>query len=433
MRQSRRSNEWSNFQQYCLYGRLPPEAETICQWQGHFPKNQLFTATVMHALAMCSGAVNTVRCEGEADRVVASAATGRPDHYVLGSDSDYCFFPGLNYVPLQSLGAGGRKSTVTATVLRRRDVADSLDLPDEGALVELAILLGNDYIDPATAQLDEWHCCKSINKKTDKILDFVRSRGKGYRVTSVSEDTEEALRFIRMLYNLESLNEFPFASPDGGDEEEEAPQSSTLRPSIPKGIDMSLAQVRPLIDGSVKDAVLRCLEAFLDQHGEGSFMTHEHLDAYRQLNLDGVDDPKLSDSSWRPLWEDVPAVSLLEKVLAKVTTKSLSSPLVRLCPPFAVFDSYKYHRLLQATRTTRAKDLLSSAVAPRSAPADYLIEGESTKFMADEQIHVDDPAQERVSLPVDEYEHIILESVKQHRVTIIQGETGCGKSSRIRA
>ena len=36
-----------------------------------------------------------------------------------------------------------------------------------------------------------------------------------------------------------------------------------------------------------------------------------------------------------------------------------------------------------------------------------------------------------VSLPVDAHEGAILAAVGTHRVTIIQGETGCGKSSRV--
>ena len=34
-------------------------------------------------------------------------------------------------------------------------------------------------------------------------------------------------------------------------------------------------------------------------------------------------------------------------------------------------------------------------------------------------------------LPIDEHKDKILDHIRTHRITIIQGETGCGKSSRV--
>ncbi|KMS65147.1 hypothetical protein BVRB_038950, partial [Beta vulgaris subsp. vulgaris] len=34
-------------------------------------------------------------------------------------------------------------------------------------------------------------------------------------------------------------------------------------------------------------------------------------------------------------------------------------------------------------------------------------------------------------LPVDKHRQRILDHIRNHRVTIVQGETGCGKSTRI--
>jgi HrpA-like RNA helicase len=40
-------------------------------------------------------------------------------------------------------------------------------------------------------------------------------------------------------------------------------------------------------------------------------------------------------------------------------------------------------------------------------------------------------AAQQDTLPIDEFKESILEHIRTHRVTIINGETGCGKSSRI--
>ena len=37
----------------------------------------------------------------------------------------------------------------------------------------------------------------------------------------------------------------------------------------------------------------------------------------------------------------------------------------------------------------------------------------------------------RIELPIDSHRDFIMKSIQENRVTIIQGETGCGKSSRV--
>ena len=42
-----------------------------------------------------------------------------------------------------------------------------------------------------------------------------------------------------------------------------------------------------------------------------------------------------------------------------------------------------------------------------------------------------DDSSKKLVLPIDKYREEILRTIKQQRVTIIHGETGCGKSSRV--
>ena len=44
---------------------------------------------------------------------------------------------------------------------------------------------------------------------------------------------------------------------------------------------------------------------------------------------------------------------------------------------------------------------------------------------------VSSPEMPRCNLPIDDHEDSILESVRERQITIIHGETGCGKSSRV--
>ena len=48
------------------------------------------------------------------------------------------------YVPLESLGFS-KKGSIKVKVLRRNEIADALEIPTAISMVELSILLGNDY------------------------------------------------------------------------------------------------------------------------------------------------------------------------------------------------------------------------------------------------------------------------------------------------
>ena len=362
-RQSNVAGFWSDLHQFCLYGRMP-HVETVCEWERVLPKTRLFSTQVMHSLLQ--GGAKMVFCDEEADHILAAAVSGRPNAYLVAFDSDMCFFPDCNYIPIGTLDAS-RSSTVTACVLRRDTIAQSLNLPDEEAMIELAILMGNDYVDPASGEFE--NCPVADMRDTKDLLDFLRMRGKGYRVTSSSPEVEEALRFVRMLYNLEDLSEFAFEGDDDEDAEsgdEEAPlveedteKDISILPRIPDElIDSELAKVRPLSDASVKVAVLRCLQAFVDRAQVANHkvvLSRDHLVAFQQLEVNERKsykdtDKELTDVTWRPVWEDVLAIRLIESIINKSIRGSLGSPAVRLNPPFSIFDQYQYHALLYKLR-----------------------------------------------------------------------------------
>jgi len=91
-RKDRRLDEWERLHQYCTHGALP-QAKTVCEWFKLFPRSQLCGAQVMNALA--HHGIQMITCEEEADRILAQAATGSPNTYVLGDDTDFCFFPDM--------------------------------------------------------------------------------------------------------------------------------------------------------------------------------------------------------------------------------------------------------------------------------------------------------------------------------------------------
>jgi len=429
-RQDRFPAEWSLLHQYCLYGVLP-KSETICAWQELFPRNRLVKAQMTHTLQ--SAGCTIVKCQEEADAVMAAAVTGHPQAYIVGNDSDFCFFPDAQYIPVSTLEATG--SVVSAVVITREDLAIALNLPDSESMVEVAIAMGNDYVtDPSKAALDCPSATSGHSKKggssnnVSEILEYIRARGAGYRIESTDEEKREVLRFIRALYNLQDLSDFPFddelvdesALMDADEAGDDIVQPRKVapggyRPAIPDEMDLELTKLRPMMDFSVRDAVVRCLQGYVDQamineDSHTNMMMQEHVDIFHQMHLqDAAADPVLQDSSWRPLWEDIPAAYLIERAVATAFELNDDSPFLRLTPPVSIFDQQKFHALLRVARD--GSGVLSS--------------GPLDKALSIPEVPT--PEEEApLKLPIDDYEDTILETIRKNRVSIIQGETGCG-------
>ena len=423
-RQERRPDEWSNIQDFCETGMLPP-ASTVCAWEHAFPKNRLFQAQIMHTLD--SLRIPSIFCEEEADAAIAQAARGKPSAYILGMDSDFCFFPDVQYIPFNTLDA--ESHMVTGVVLRRQILASNLGLASENLMSELAILLGNDYFHPAETALDV-----SAGKHTTEVVRFLQNQPASFRVTSKSEDTEEILRFVRALYELEDLDEYSFDdnSSDDGDDEQEAgdkilhlvaspgPEISG-RLVMPPEMPLDRLTVNPMQDSSAKDAVVRCLRAYLDMNLENCFVSKEHLTVLGRLPLDSGQTFIEHQGDWRPCWRDMVVAYLVEKLLVLVYEKR--SLVARMLPPFSTFDQHKFHALLRVERGEEEGSSDSNR-GHMSAAKDHV--SKQLFNHINEEVKV-----EKTELPIDEHEDRILDSIKRNRVTIIQAETGAGKSSRV--
>lgn len=411
---------WDNLRLYCSQGSIPP-TKTICRWKREFPRPRLLFDQFRHTLRCMD--VTIVECEEEGDFIIAKAASGHANAYVLGNDSDFCFFRDINYIPFSSFAVS--TGLVTGCVLRRDILAESLGLEDRD-MVELAILCGNDYlVNPATAQLG--FCSRDVQECIDHLRSNLQEGD--YRIASEDKSTEEVLAFVRVHYDLGDLTPFPLALGGHGQSSDASIVDTTLdgdnvsadcslmaRPVLPSALNLELARVVPGVDTSVKSAVLRCLQEYFHKTNEcgNCLLSQEHLDVFRNFHAPSRDE--FDSSGWRQEWADNLAFYLITKAVA-FSLKSLESvtsksPLMRLSPPFALFDFYQFHCLLHKGR-----------VALREPPVD-----DQESNAVDNRVCLTDEPSE---LPIDEYEDEILKRIRGSRVSIIQAETGAGKSSRV--
>lgn len=416
-RQERLADHWDTLRQYCLYGALPLATTGVCEWSKVFPKSRLFSQQVVHTLRYrCQ--VQIIECDEECDHILAEAVRGDPHAYILGNDSDFCFFPDANYIPFSALDAS--KKHANAVVIRRATLAESIGLSD-AAMIELAILCGNDYlVDPRSAQLDFY------SEKIEDCIDYLAAQEPGYRLTSESTEIEHILLFCRTLYDLGNLEHFPLNVIDDEacdtpvlhvetPQRRLVPMKDRARPAIPDDIEFGLSKIDPRSDKSIKDAVLRCLQEYVngslvDEETHSGMVTQEHVDVLRALTVQAK--RSIPFATWRPAFEDFSASYLIEKTFVMSLELNKDSLLVQFASPSALFDTHLFHLMLHRLRG-----------GPSESPVNGLLPSSEPEI-------VEGPA-EPLSLPIDEHEENILGTIQRNRITIIQGETGCGKSTRI--
>lgn len=400
-----RDDEWSNLYQYCHIGVLPFRSPCLNNFAKSFPISRLFMAQVYSTLSSYPD-VEHVHCDEEADRQVATASAFSEGVFSVGMDTDYCLFPNTKYVPLSSLDASG--SHVTGSVITRDGLADLFHLPSSESMVELGILMGNDYIGHAKeAYLDY------LAPTAEDAIEHLQQRANNYHVSSSSDEVQLAIDFTRALYGFHPLDDFPMDSSDVEDsdsEDEDDDDATGDRPSLPFGLDLSLTTLEKL-DFSLMATVTRAIQGYVDQSTETSPMiTQEQLDTFQELSqalelkLD-----KRTGMSQRPTWEDIRAAYLIEKTISYALRVNAGSPAARYTSPMKLFDYLSFANMMNAKQI---KEIVEAPPAPEGVK-------DTSATVA------------RPRLPIDEFEEDILRSISTQRVTIIHGETGCGKSSRV--
>ena len=422
-RQEQRLEEWSTLQQYCLHGKVPAD---MSLWEREFPKNRLFITQIMHTFLQ-NEAITMKFCEEEADAVVARAVRGCPNKYIVGMDSDFCFFPNVNYIPITTIFGSKNKKAI---VIRRNTLAESLALPSEASLVDLAILMGNDYMDGTELDLPE-EIAKIVRQdkpslaRTNAIIDFVATDPV---LSTRNPQASDCLTFVRKLYNLEDMSEYPM-------EATVSVEDNAFIPAIDESI-IDLKTVSAMDNEIVADAVLRYLKLIVENPTDGTdpFLTQAHVDAF-QVHATMPSRPVDQDMVWRPDWTDIPAAYWIERITSKVIRNTMMNRMGSTQftdPPSVVFDPYHYHSMFFAAR---AKHCASTVENPTSEVEAAQVNKEEPNASLESEDNQRSTAAEpkaesppsNLKLPVDEYEEQILESVRNNRVTIIQGETGCGE------
>ncbi len=534
-----RNDSHVNLYHYCINGTLPNIEKTrnnynenssrLCQYMlNNFPLSKLYMTQIYHTLHV-QKKIRKVECINEADTILAQAVQSNPKAYILGFDSDFCFYKDVQYIPIPTMQIhkvhqnNHTKSYMMACVVSRQTLASTLHLPDSNSMIELAILLGNDFITPTMTksnhQWDNDHIKEELfsksltnkNKngrefktKVDMIILYLQNQACGFELASSNPEIEQTVQFIRRVYNLQPepsnnvlVTTLIYEQEDLIRTLQEESNSSLFAIQQPyisddeiKAMDITIPQQRPQQPSSkkgsttMKDIMLRSLRNYIqytlpvvdngnnDEKNDSRMscinVTPDHLMALEQFKLkegqsySTVDQAltKINCKNWRPSYDDTCVVYLIERIIIQIIENNMSSVFTQLNSPYMIFDPYKYYVQLLLVRegnnighaVSMSPPGMAATIPPgnggngrykskksrKKSGNSNAIGGNtnSNSIAANNESMVDDDndddeggkvAEPRPVLPVDEFEDKIVQSVYSNRVTIIQGETGCGK------
>ena len=373
--------------------------------QSKYPKPILASKQVRYTLKMLQ--VEQVFCSEEADQEIALACAieSSPGSVVYGKDSDFLLFRDCRYVEFGSFSVEGK--SLNAIVLSRCRIAQILGCEEE-ALVELAIYKGNDFTkhfgkDSFLLDRDEdSEVFVGLNRNDNFTLLEIFGENKLVGSPEYSPEIDVAIEFSRKLYNLDSLEDFPYDDDGGGNKERAREINQELMQCSSEAYRECVDSVGGdlwwpfIIPFAVVKYLLRSRHYNLT---EGQKLAVRHaLPHHKSMHI-----PDSESCGKKLKWGDVLVANDYQRLCEKVASMQLqlagTKPEV-LGEPKTWFNGVRFHTLAQSVLET---------VETKEHPKDKKLE----KF------------------PIDGHRDEICAHVRNNRITIIHGETGCGKSSRV--
>ena len=263
-------------------------------------------------------------------------------------------------------------------------------------VIDFAILLGTDFTahhDPVTMYTTVPTLTPAILANPHLLLSWLQTT----TITDLLSDihrVQDELDFTHDFYDLASLSDYP--SDDAVPRFE--PFETEWRKLTPLPIVTSSLTIKNIVDHL--------------KHTDNGYrlFTELHLRAFEEHLSAAATKPPLAPHEF----EDCKAAHRFSSYLKQF--KDLD--------PSSFFDGPRFHSFLVLNRESSPP--IDTPAYPASAPAYPSPFAPPTTTPRPPP-----PPPPPTTLPIDEHEASILSHIAANRVTIIQGETGCGKSSRI--
>ena len=449
---------------YCNYGTITKTknntnkknaAQFVCQWTSIFPFSKLFLTTVRHALreemegaqgGYGMGTHSMIECTDEADGVLAKMATGKPLSYVLGYDSDFFFYKDINYIPFNQIsiagnntnnndqqqqqqqhyhGSGSSSSSsssggIRAFVARRSVLTTLLGFEtNESKVLDLVLLMGNDYIDPKASLIipKDLEFNRTNNNNVVQSIVYYLQCHDDYELTAKTNKGQQVMDYIRNLYNLINDDD---DDDNGGDFVHVDPGS------INNNMEETDQETQPRLlpsETTVRDGIMRYLR--IKMNHSSSSLSEMQLQAFEesssylaqlssscQQQQTSLPTTILPPLTTRPTYQDMKAAKFIEGCITRFYRNSSSSEssssfldpsalLIRMTPPDSLMSRIHFHAALESLRQQQYQNEKEEETTISDAAADESITTATTPS-GTAPIH----------LPIDDHEDAILENIR---------------------
>jgi len=365
-------------------------------------------------------------------------------------------------------------------IWRRTDVCEALSIT-EAQLIDWTILIGNDY----TSHFDrntsyDWsEASESIeaNKGFGEgsllvaLETILKLGGARLRAAPGAEELQRAIAFSNCIYELLPIDEFPLDFSEDSGEEDEVPEAcgDLLKNGCiaPKDVDLwfefdpdrftffsdfpaYLETEIASLGGQSKKRLCIAEHAlrYLRQHTSYK-VSDKHFAAFENMLKRIYDEEEAGKTAKGPKtreeynmkllavprWDDFVASYAFQKtcllMLKRLPKESYST---KNNYPINLYHGYYFYTALQLCCASSSASQQVPLVLPTPAivataatPAD----GSNKNQNEQAEGKASEPASDSRSetLPIDAFREEIIERISRDRVTIIHGETGCGKSS----
>ena len=338
-------------------------------------------------------------------------------------------------------------------------MAAALEFPSENLFLEWVIALGNDFTADLDPQLfSDFPPSLTNTLRTDRtrnrfdvLKTYIISQGTSFRLTSVDPTLTTAIQFSRKLYNLEDISTIPIDNPP-----EDIFRMTNLS-------DQQLDKIDDFIHSSLKNKYKNKFEMTAHTVGmmvvdfwsselcaensttSGEIDLSEHLNAcYLQAlrdmieviaSSDGIatveeelcrlditkNGKKIKSQTNSEDWDrflaanayQVSCVAFISGIRNQIMSRGQ-----RRVEPYKLYDPQVFALCVRRVLKDRVTHSVPETLRSR----------DNSTAASQANVHLKSAP---VTLPIDQHREEILHRIGRDRVTVIHGETGCGKSSRL--
>ena len=146
---------------------------------------------------------------GEGDPICASLVAKKNAYAVISSDTDFCIYSQCRYIPFSSIEMDN--DNISYNTVTPEDICNKLNLESHDQLIDLAIIMGNDYTRPLHLENKDYNI---EVKNPEELSIHIKTQGWLKQFIGNNSNLKEAIDYSINTYTYENINDFEWKPSD---------------------------------------------------------------------------------------------------------------------------------------------------------------------------------------------------------------------------